>query len=58
VHSYATLLTDLGTICLNTVAPADPALPGFRLVTTPTAIQRQALDLFGALFKMHGAMCS
>jgi ABC transporter len=24
---------DLGTICLNTIAPADPTLPGFRLVT-------------------------
>jgi Transposase DDE domain len=47
VHSFATLLTDLGTICLNTIAPADPALPGFRLVTTPTALQRQALELLG-----------
>jgi hypothetical protein len=45
VHSFVTLLTDLGTICLNTIAPADPALPGFRLVTTPTALQKQALDL-------------
>ena len=35
VHSFSTLLTDLATICLNTIAPADPALPGFRLVTTP-----------------------
>ena len=47
MHSFATLLTDLGTICLNTIAPADPALPGFRLVTTPTALQRQAFDLLG-----------
>ena len=37
VHSFTSLLADLGTICLNTIAPADPALPGFRLVTTPTA---------------------
>jgi hypothetical protein len=35
VHSFGSLLTDLATICLNTIAPADPALPGFRLVTTP-----------------------
>jgi hypothetical protein len=35
VHSFGTLLADLATICLNTIAPADPALPGFRLVTTP-----------------------
>jgi hypothetical protein len=47
VHSFATLLTDLGTICLNTIAPADPALPGFRLVTTPTPLQRQAFELLG-----------
>jgi hypothetical protein len=52
VHSFATLLTDLGTICLNTIAPADPALPGFRLVTTPTATQRQALDLLGATHRL------
>ena len=47
VHSFATLLADLATICLNTIAPADHALPGFRLVTTPTALQRQAFELLG-----------
>jgi DDE family transposase len=47
VHSFATLLADLGTICLNQIQPADPALPGFRLVTTPTALQRQAFELLG-----------
>jgi hypothetical protein len=47
VHSFATLLADLGTICLNTIAPADPTLPRFRLVTTPTASQREALALLG-----------
>jgi hypothetical protein len=47
VHSFGTLLADLGTICLNTIAPADPALPRFRLVTTPTASQREALALLG-----------
>jgi hypothetical protein len=47
VHSFASLLTDLATICLNTITPADPALPGFRLVTTPTTVQRHALDLLG-----------
>jgi len=35
VHSFGSLLADLATICLNTIAPADPALPAFRLVTTP-----------------------
>jgi Transposase DDE domain len=52
VHSFATLLADLGTICLNTIAPADPALPGFRLVTTPTAMQRQALELLGVSHRL------
>ena len=52
MHSFATLLADLGTICLNTIAPADPALPGFRLVTTPTALQRQALDLLGVSHRL------
>jgi hypothetical protein len=47
VHSFDTLLADLGTICLNQIQPADPVLPGFRLVTTPTPLQRQALDLLG-----------
>jgi hypothetical protein len=47
VHSFATLLADLATICLNTIAPADPALPGFRLVTTQTVLQRQAFELLG-----------
>ncbi len=52
VHSFGTLLTDLATICLNTIAPADPALPGFRLVTTPTAVQRQAFDLLGVSHRL------
>jgi Transposase DDE domain len=52
VHSFATLLADLGTICLNTIAPADPTLPGFRLVTTPTPLQRQALDLLGVSHRL------
>ena len=52
VHSFATLLADLGTICLNTIAPTDPALPGFRLVTTPTALQREALELLGVSHRL------
>jgi hypothetical protein len=51
-HSFATLLSDLGTICLNTITPADPALPGFRLVTTPTALQRQAFELLGVSHRL------
>jgi hypothetical protein len=52
VHSFATLLADLGTICLNTIAPADPAVPGFRLVTTPTALQRHAFELLGVSHRL------
>jgi len=52
VHSFSSLLTDLATICLNTIAPADPALPGFRLVTTPTPLQRQAFDLLGVSHRL------
>jgi hypothetical protein len=52
VHSFATLLADLATICLNTIAPADPALPGFRLATTPTPLQRQALELLGVSHRL------
>jgi Transposase DDE domain len=52
VHSFGSLLADLGTICLNAIAPADPALPGFRLVTTPTALQRRALDLLGVSHRL------
>ncbi len=52
VHSFASLLTDLATICLNTITPADPALPGFRLITIPTAVQRHAFDLLGVSHRL------
>ena len=52
VHSFATLLADLATICLNQIQPADPALPGFRLVTTPTPLQRQAFELLGVSHRL------
>jgi transposase len=52
VHSFDSLLADLATICLNQIQPADPALPGFQLVTTPTPLQRQALDLLGVSHRL------
>jgi hypothetical protein len=55
VHSFDSLLTDLATICLNQIQPADPALPGFRLVTAPTPLQRQALDLLGVSHRLGTA---
>ncbi len=55
VHSFTSLLADLATICLNQIQPADPALPAFRLVTTPTPLQRPALDLLGASHRLGTA---
>jgi Transposase DDE domain len=55
VHSFQTLLRDLATICLNQIQPADPGLTRFRLVTTPTPIQRQALDLLGVSHRLGTA---
>ncbi len=52
VHSSATLLRDLATICLNQIQPADPDMPGFQIVTTPTPIQRTALDLLGVSHRL------
>jgi hypothetical protein len=52
VHSFSSLLADLGTICLNTIALADPALPSFQLVTTPTALQRQGFELLGVSHRL------
>jgi hypothetical protein len=52
VHSFTSLLTDLATICLNQIQPADPGLTGFRLVTTPTPLQRQALDLLSVSHRL------
>ena len=52
VHSFHTLLADLATICLNQIQPADPALPAFQLVTTPTPVQRQALNLLGVSHRL------
>jgi Transposase DDE domain len=52
VHSFETLLRDLATICLNQIQPADPALPGFRVVTTPTPSQRQAFQLLSGSHRL------
>ena len=52
VHSFDSLLADLATICLNQIQPAGLALPGFSLVTTPTPLQHQALDLLGVSHRL------
>ncbi len=46
VHSFTSLLTDLGTICANHIQPTDDT-PAFTMITTPTSLQRQALELLG-----------
>ena len=43
----ASLLADLATICLNTMARADRSVRGFGLITTRTPLQRRAFDLLG-----------
>jgi hypothetical protein len=35
VRGFGGLLAGLAASCLNTIAPAGPALPGFRFVATP-----------------------
>jgi hypothetical protein len=55
VHSFDSLLTDLATISLNQIQPADPDLPAFQLVTTPTPLQRHALDLLGVSHRLGTA---
>ena len=55
VHSFPTLLADLGTICANRIAPTDADTQGFTLVTTPTPVQRQAFDLLGVSHRLGDA---
>ena len=52
VHSFTSLLADLATICANHIQPAD-GTPGFTMITTPTPLQRHALDLL-AVTHRHG----
>ena len=52
VHSFTSLLTDLATICANHIQPTDD-LPAFTKITTPTPLQRRALELLGVSHR-HG----
>jgi len=47
VQSFRDLLRDLATISQNRIQPTRQALPPFDMVTRPTALQRQALELVG-----------
>jgi DDE family transposase len=52
VHSFATLLADLATICVNRIQPSHADQAAFNLITTPTPIQRQAFELLGVSHRL------
>ena len=47
VHSFQTLLADLGTLTLNEVTLPDAPQHPFPMVAKPTPLQAQAFDLLG-----------
>lgn len=47
VHSFQTLLADLGTITKNRIQPNIAGAEAFDQITRPTALQRQAYQLLG-----------
>ncbi len=47
VHSFQTLLADLATIVRNRMRPREAGAGTFEVTTTPTAVQRRALELLG-----------
>lgn len=51
VHSFTSLLDDLGTICANRVQPTDD-MASFTMITTPTPLQRQAFELLGVSHRL------
>jgi len=53
VHSFQTLLSDLATIAKNRIQPKDKNIPAFDMLTTPTGLQQQALDLLGVALRVH-----
>ncbi len=53
VHSFQTLLGDLATIVKNRIQPEDARIPAFDMLTTPTRLQQQALDLLGVTLRVN-----
>ena len=47
VHSFSSLLKDLGTIVKNQLQPQATSGVSFEMVTTPTATQKKAFELLG-----------
>jgi len=52
VHSFASLLANLATICANQIQPNNN-MPAFTMITTPTPLQRRAFELLGISHR-HG----
>ena len=52
VHSFASLLANLATICANQIQPNNN-MPAFAMITTPTPLQRRAFELLGISHR-HG----
>jgi transposase len=55
VHSFATLLDDVATLCLNRIQPTDPRVPAFNKLTVPTPLQRRAFELLGVSPRLGAA---
>jgi len=53
INSFQTLLSDLATIVKNRIQPKDKKIPSFDMLTTPTTLQQQALDLLGVTLRVH-----
>ena len=47
VHSFQTLIADLGTLCLNEAVTAANPNYALTMTTRPTPLQQRALDLLG-----------
>jgi len=47
VHSFHTLIADLGTIVKDRIEPKLPGAPWFDKITIPTPVQTRALELLG-----------
>ena len=47
MHSFHTLIADLGTLCLNEAAAATNPNYALTMTTRPTTLQQKALDLLG-----------
>ena len=52
VHSFTSLLADLGTISANHIQPAEPDAPDFTVITTPTPLQRRAFELLATSHRL------